>query len=353
MKEEKTNIDKVARRLINFFREKERIASQQEKDDLWHEIEHKVKVDKKSRRLRFIITAAASAAVIFSIIWIGKDKLFVPQVDHIKNIANSISTETEDILLVLSDDEQINIKSDSIVTYSKSGTISLQSETYETNTEKQKADEIEYNQIIVPKGKRIQVILSDESKLWVNSGTKVVYPRNFTEKKREIFVDGEVYLEVKHNKKVPFIVKTNQFDVQVLGTSFNICTYKSMESSVVLVNGLVDVKDYKGKKSELKPSQRIVIDENGLGEKKTVDTYEYTGWINNLLVLKSQPLNEVFEKLHLYYDINFDLEESVKNMPLSGKLDLKDNIEDIIKSISKTAPITYYKDNNKIVIKEK
>jgi len=351
MKDNNRDTSKVARRLINFFRERERVGTQQEKDELWSAIERKVKSDKKARRLRYVISVAASAAVILGACWILRDRLFYPQ-DSILNVAQSDMTESEDVVLIMSDNKQVNIKSDSIVTYSKNGQILLQEEILDANGDK-KEDKIEYNQIIVPRGKRIQLVLSDASRLWINSGSKVVYPRSFSGKKREIFVDGEVYLEVEKNKEMPFIVKTNNFDVQVLGTSFDICTYKGVESSVVLVNGIVNVKDNKGKKSELKPNEKIVINENGLGEKKIVDVSEYVGWINNLLVLKSQPLGEVFEKLYLYYDIKFEIDASVRNMPLSGKLDLKDQIEDVVKSISKTAPITYTISNGKIIIGKK
>lgn len=352
MKDNNQEISKVARRLMRFFRERERVGSQQEKDELWSAIELKVRLRKNTQRLKYIISIAASAAVILGACWILRNQLFIPQ-DSILNVAQSDMTESEDVVLIMSDNKQVNIKSDSIVTYSKNGQILLQEEILEADKEKKEDDKIEYNQIIVPRGKRIQLILSDASRLWINSGSKVIYPRSFTGKKREIFVDGEVYLEVEKNKEMPFIVKTNNFDVQVLGTSFDICTYKGVESSVVLVRGAVNVKDNKGKKSELKPNEKIVINENGLGEKKIVDVNEYVGWINNLLVLKSQPLGEVFAKLHLYYDVKFEIDESVRNMALSGKLDLKDKIEDVVKSISKTAPITYTISNGKIIIEKK
>lgn len=81
----------------------------------------------------------------------------------------------------------------------------------QVNSNKLVEDDIkeEYNQIIVPKGKRSQIVLADNSKIWINSGSKVIYPRAFEGKYREIYVEGEVYLNVTHDTSKPFIVNTS------------------------------------------------------------------------------------------------------------------------------------------------
>ena len=62
--------------------------------------------------------------------------------------------------------------------------------------------------------------------MYVNAGTRVFYPAVFKKDKREILVEGEVFLEVEKDPSRPFIVKTNRFEVKVLGTQFNVCAYK-------------------------------------------------------------------------------------------------------------------------------
>lgn len=356
MEYKEQNIKRILRQLIHFFRKEEKVTDEQEMDALWAQVQEKVnRQNLKIRYRKYIVSAAASAALIFGIYWtLNHLKPSSSDEDRIRDIAATMDLNginSDEVLLVVSDDKQISLESDSVVTYSESGVISLKSDTIDIESEKQK--EIEYNKLIVPKGKRMQLVLPDASRLWVNSGTTVIYPRVFTPEKREIFIDGEVYLEVSHRNEINFIVKTKDFDVQVLGTSFNICTYQGMESSVVLVNGIVNIQDNNGKKTELKPNQRIIIDENGLGSKKYVNALDYIGWIDNLLILNSESLNNVFRKLSIYYGVNIQVDESVNHLPLSGKLDLKSNITDVVSSISKTAPINYRQDGQTIIISDK
>ena len=89
---------------------------------------------------------------------------------------------------------------------------------------------------------RSSLTFSDGTKIWVNSGSKVIYPVSFEKKKREIYVEGEVYLDVTHDTSWPFVVRTQQVDVKVLGTSFNVSAYKDDSNmQVTLVEGKVEV----------------------------------------------------------------------------------------------------------------
>ena len=80
---------------------------------------------------------------------------------------------------------------------------------------------------IVPVGRRSSITFADGTRLWVNSGSKVVYPVKFAKEKREIFVEGEIYLHVSRDEQKPFIVKTHQMDIKVLGTQFNVTAYEN------------------------------------------------------------------------------------------------------------------------------
>ena len=114
--------------------------------------------------------------------------------------------------------------------------------------------------MIIPKGKRTRLTLADGTHLWANSGTRVVYPSHFEKNHREIYVEGEVYLDVFRNEDAPFIVRTKDFQIQVLGTSFNVSAYPSEGvSSVVLVEGSVNVKNQQKEQVKLAPGQLVDI----------------------------------------------------------------------------------------------
>ena len=139
-----------------------------------------------------------------------------------------------DIQLILSEKENLKIAGkESQLKYTKNGKFSINS-----NVE-QKLDDGEdtYNQLIVPAGKRSSIIFSDGTRMDVNANTRVVYPVVFSHNKREIYVEGEVYLQVSPDKSRPFIVRTDRMDVQVLGTAFDVCTNPDRTlSTVVLVH---------------------------------------------------------------------------------------------------------------------
>lgn len=354
MNNQKPNIKYITRQLISFLRQKEQVVVPEEIDELWADVKKKIQQDTKAKRRKYIISIVTSAAIIFGVFWFSKYYKLAVSTDFTNNTPSRIDSalESQDILLIVSDQKQIKLKSDSIVLYSKNGTIILQSDTIVAQSDTN--DKIEYNQLIVPKGKRIQLVLPDASKLWVNSGTVVTYPRQFNQDEREITVNGEVYLEVKHDIQRPFIVNTNDFHVRVLGTSFNVCNYKKLESSVVLLNGSVSITDFKGNTTKLNPNQLVTVGEKGLEEIKDVDASDYIGWVNNMLILHAEPLENILGKLGIYYGVSFEFTDKyTKNLPLSGKLDLTDKIEDIMYVISKTAPIKYEIKDNRIIVENK
>ena len=97
------------------------------------------------------------------------------------------------------------------------------------------------NTLVVPRGRRSSLLLADGSRIWVNSGSVLRFPSHFDEKQRLIEAEGEIYIEVV-KAKIPFLVKTDKFTVNVLGTKFNISSYTDEEeSTVVLVEGSVNV----------------------------------------------------------------------------------------------------------------
>ena len=171
----------------------------------------------------------------------------------------AVTPDEGEIQLVLSDKLIPISGQESQIEYDAKGTVAVNSEKIadvslnSANTSKRLS---EFNQLIVPNGKRSTLILEDGTKLWVNAGSRIVYPVTFADKKREIYVNGEVFLEVTPDKKRPFIVKTKEIDVQVLGTSFNVMAYETDESSsVVLVTGAVQVDTKDDEDFRLEPNR--------------------------------------------------------------------------------------------------
>lgn len=343
--------------LFSFYQERLENASDQLDNDIqqrmFDNISHRIMVEKrKIFRRRLYVSLMTSAAILCLLFSIGYKYLSVdPVQDPFALVVSQLSTDFElpkDILLVLSEDSTVEVASEKEVTYNKDGAITID------NTEVGEVNEsrkTEFNQLIVPKGKRTHLVLSDGTKVWVNAGSRIVYPRQFEAGKREIYVEGEVYLDVTPDPSAPFILKTASFEVKVLGTSFNVSSYsKEKSSSVVLVEGSVNIRNGQQQQT-LIPNQRIAIADGNLEEATWVDVNKYICWIDNLLIFEDDPLSEVFSKLNLYYDEEFVIDPSAESLLVNGKLDLKENLEDVLKTISFSTPVVYEKESNKIIVK--
>ncbi len=322
----------------------------QEKKRMWGEIKEKINLEKKNRKTYFnTLKIAAGILIIFSLSFLFYQSI---KRDHEINYSEIKATESglDNTKVILADESKIELEqTESTIKYDEDGVLELNNE--KVVDRENESGEIAMNQIIVPRGKRASISFSDGTKIILNSGSHAIYPVTFSDSKREIYVEGEAYLEVAKDKTKPFIVKTNSMSVRVLGTSFNIKAYvEDDEASVVLVEGSVEIKN-KNKKTKLSPNQLYKYNAQTKENKVTsdVNVMEYIGWKDGWLLCNSEELKSVFKKLEIYYDAQILINDPIiETYKTSGKLELKENIEDVLKIISITAPIKYSIDNKTI-----
>lgn len=210
--------------------------------------------------------------------------------------------------------------------------------------------------VSVGKGEKATINLPDGSTVTLNSESKLYYPSNFNTKERWIKLDGEAYFHVQKSHGRTFTVRTNSINVKVLGTTFNVSAYNNEPvHSVVLVNGSVEV-NVAGKLSQIiKPNEMYAFAQRtGKASVTEVDTYSYTGWRDGILSFDSEPISNVLEKVSRQFSVEFQYDsKQFRNDRLTGKLDLNDGVESVLKVISLTSPMTFVKHKNKIVITAK
>lgn len=207
------------------------------------------------------------------------------------------------------------------------------------NSQSETAQRMEQMQSIkVPTGQTMTILLSDGTKIVANSRTQVSYPRTFSGDTRDVQIMGEAFLEVAHDAEHPFIVHSGGFQLQVLGTKFNICNYRQSRSNVVLVEGSVEVTTQSSDKIVLKPSQMVDIRQGKIAELKHVNTSDYTSWINGVLNLNGDNLQSIVDRLNNFYGTNI---VCPKNAParLYGKLVLQPDIATTLQAINAIAGV--------------
>ena len=353
----KKNIEH-ARFLIKGLVRQQKSLTDAEVTALWDKIEQ----TENFRKRRFINlkkwSAAASILIIVGISgWLAV-KNNTSKIKEINYQAIAVApTSGSDIKLILSDQTEKTFSTKEVdLKYNKDGQLETKAGKQVQTEELSKSTEAEpMNQLVVPRGKRSSVELADGSKLWLNSGSRAIYPVAFNGKIREIYIEGEGYLEVAHDASRPFFVVTDHVKVKVLGTKFNISAYKDdAHVSVVLVEGSVQASSAT-ENLVMKPNQ--ILNYEKLTQRSTLEktnVLEYVSWKDGWMLCNKECIQSIITKISRYYNVKINCNDpGLNSMTITGKLDLKSNCEDVLKVICTTAPLKYEIINNEIYLKIK
>jgi len=219
--------------------------------------------------------------------------------------------------------------------------------------------EIKYNDLTVPLGGQYVLKLSDETKIWLNSGSKIKYPVTFKEGDTRVveLLYGEAYFDVSpstDNDGAPFHVKTKGQTIEVLGTEFNIKAYKN-ENSIytTLVEGEVLVNNNTIHENLLPGEQSILdLNQNSLTKVKYEHIENLIAWKDGMFIFKKQSLNEIMITLSRWYNVEFEFNEKhLENILFSGNLKKTEDINSILNYFSKTNEVAFDIKNTTIIIK--
>ena len=203
----------------------------------------------------------------------------------------------------------------------------------------------QYNTILVPPGQRINLILSDNSNVWLNANTTFRYPTQFSKKNRTIFLDGEAYLDVSKNKRKPFIIKTKQGDIRVTGTSLNVEAYSKYDSfETSLFTGSVDIYRNEAKVVSLKPNEKSTLDNDELIISNIIDTDEYL-WRKGLIVFNNKKLEDILLSLEKYFDVSIQINsKSLPQHTYTGKFRQSDGVDYALRVLQRSIQFQYERD---------
>ncbi len=314
------------------------------KEKIWE------KIQRDSKRF-FIYKIARIAAVFICLMGLGTALFFWQQTDSsIMKFVSGTSANYIETQLILPNGKKVPIKSNAaIIKNTSNGSIvSVNNQSCIYASGKTNG----FTQLIVPYGKRNCVILADGTKVWINSGSRLVYPVNFDREKREVFLDGEAYFDVSKNPQRPFIVRTNKFNVQVLGTQFNVQSYDAEKTyNTVLIRGKVSLSKnqrFFAKQIILVPNQMAVVAENGNRiDVHSVNARDYVSWVQGYVNFTDERTDLLLKKISRYYNVKIDLSNCSTDSHISGKLDLKDDPDRVIEGIATIAKLKYIKEGGK------
>ncbi|HHV86715.1 MAG TPA: DUF4974 domain-containing protein [Petrimonas sp.] len=325
-----------------------------ERSRLLNNIQSTIERSAKRTKIRRIIQLSVASCAAIALLIIGLN-LFLSQEKEIRSspeqeliVGNLLNNE--DIQLI-TDKESLSFQNDVQVEFDESGKAKItQGENEEKAVELTKSKQ---NTLIVPYGKRSTLTLSDGSKVWLNSGSVLEFPAQFTGANREVhLVSGEMYIEVAQNRQKAFHIRTSDFSVKVYGTKFNVSTYADSPQSVVLVEGRVSLQPTDKQETFLSPNEQAIYSDNGTFNTQKVDVNPFISWKNGYLEFNKTPMTEVLKQIGRYYNLSFDFGNDVnlQKRTCTGKIYLSENLDNVMTTIGLLSSTKYTKNDNQIFI---
>lgn len=277
-------------------------------------------------------------AVAVAILFFSVSALFFYQEESTAPVSVAITPGSSKAMLVLNNGNIIDLskRKTEVITNQK---LSIKTDgtqlSYSVTEDSKDEPTDEYNELIIPKGGEFTLTLSDGTKVWLNSQSKIKYPVIFNNITREVYLEGEAYFEVAKDAHRPFHVNTkNNVCVEVLGTSFNVRSY-SDENSVetVLEEGIVRMSQ--GKDAVvLKPGHKATYRPNEPIQTTTVNTELYTAWRHGQYIFMDESVENILKQLSRWYDIEvFYSNEAAKSVTFSGDVTKYDDIDTLLKAM--------------------
>lgn len=357
---------KKAREIVELLRDKHENISEDEILHIWNSID-RFDDQQKGRTRQFTINRMLryAAILIFALLIGGTAGYFLivkeqnpyvfanapenatgSQSRLILSNGTTVDLTKEDSKIAMNADQQIVIDNNRVIDMSKANA----------------ADESKMNEVVIPFGNKSQLVLPDGTKVWLNAGSRMAFPNKFSGKKREVFLEGEAYFEVTHNAEVPFLVNTSDISIKVLGTKFNVSAYKTdKQTETVLLEGKVTVKElssigFMSKETVLAPNQKASFNKENksISVNNEADADFAIAWTEGWFKFSQQNLNTVLNKLQRYYNVQFEYDGSFSTADMiTGKLDLKESIEQTMVALGDVAGIQYRINGDKIRIEKK
>ncbi len=329
------------------------------KDRIKNNLLQRIKRDKHILNRFKIKRSIAYAAVFLCVIGLG---FFLQLAIFEKPAKEVLVTGQNDITLYLEDG--------GVQIISKNGSAPV----HDANGKKvgeQKADQLKYfskaglnknvyHRLVVPYGKKFELLLSDGSVAYLNSGSSIKYPAGFPERgNREVFLTGEAFFEVARDTDRPFVIYTNDIGVEVLGTKFNVSSYPEDSTiNTVLVEGSISVfaKESDGTSEEkkatiLEPGYMAIWNKerNDMSHEE-VDVDMYIAWIGGKITFNHLPFKDIVKKLERHYNVSINNTNKILDEEIFTASFDRETIEEVLQVFSRNFALRINIENNQIVI---
>jgi len=208
--------------------------------------------------------------------------------------------------------------------------------------------------IVSSKGERKCVLLPDNTRMYLNAGSKLLLAKGFGTDNRSVFLEGEAMFDVTHDASLPFVVHVKDYDIKVLGTVFNVRAYADEQSEATLVKGKIELTVKRnGQKIILTPHQKFVISEPASEAsslpKISLDSMSYdkrnavveTAWTQNTFEINNETFTQFAGRMERWYKVKIIFADSVvKAYPFTAIYD-RESIDEVLRSLQLSYHFNY------------
>ncbi|MGK6349922.1 FecR domain-containing protein [Parapedobacter sp. DT-150] len=330
-----------AKRDIDFIREID-------VDAAWTRLQKRNRAKQLKRIGRYLGYAASIALIACSWIWFSPSRSAKPNMTQAGNIFhNDVMPGGNKAQLILSDGQSVDLRDDTAGLQERDGTQIVSAKgglTYETPDAE--ADNLIYNTLVIPKAGTYQLTLSDGTKVWLNAMSELRFPVQFGSDERVVELKGEAYFEVAHDAARPFKVAVDSTQIEVLGTHFNVNSYKQLTAT--LVEGAIRISNKTGREL-LKPGQEARVGEHiSLHEANIAKT---VAWKNGDFYFKSDDMTDIMEQLSRWYDISVSFENEPPAERFNGNIQRSFKLSEALDILSYLSGATFEVNGQQVSIR--
>jgi ferric-dicitrate binding protein FerR (iron transport regulator) len=209
--------------------------------------------------------------------------------------------------------------------------------------------------IVSDKGERKCVLLPDNTRMYLNAGSKLLLAKGFGKDNRSVFLEGEAMFDVTHNAALPFVVHVKDYDIKVLGTTFNVRAYAGEQSEATLLKGKIELTVKRnGEKIILKPNQKFIIsnptvEASTTPTKISLDSLSYdkknivveTAWTQNTFEINNETFTQFAGRMERWYKVKINFADTVvKTYPFTAIYD-RESIDEVLRSLQLSYHFNY------------
>jgi len=221
---------------------------------------------------------------------------------------------------------------------------------YADNLQTNATDTEQYNSLAVPFRSQFQLILSDGTKVWLNSGSTLRYPSHFKGTERRVELQGEAYFEVAKSKDKRFLVVARHQTIEVMGTKFNVNSYADEPyTQTTLLEGKVKVS-YGQQQLILKPNEQAVTQGTGL-RKYSANAQSIISWKDGYFFFDNETMEQAMQKIARWYGLEVQYRDpDLRYETIFATLNKYSNVQDVLHIIQRAGVVNFALKGNTIYV---